>query len=199
LQQFAQKLTTLSAVYQSVEAICDAHGLTHFDEKHRVNRPPNSELEAAYIWSATWWSLVLEGLKPLKDATNRPYLIPEMRQYREKSSLLFRPVTHIALFRAISRCVTLGLGEAEAVQRMNRINWRASANTWEDILIRANGHMMTSQQSIRLAGRLIAYMVVADLMTDQAIDELKRDHAVARGWSPHTPGRQPALPKPVKV
>ena len=195
LQQFTQKLTTLSAVYQSVEAICDAHGLTHFDEKHTVNRPPNSELESAYLWSTSWWDLVLDGLIPFKKVTAMPYLIPDMRQYREKWSLLFRPIAQVALFRGIGRTVALGIPAPLAVELMNRVNWRASAELWEDVIIRANGHMITSQQAVRLTGRLIAYLVAADRMDQPSLDQLRLDYAQARGWTTHNPGRMPGLPK----
>lgn len=197
LPQFTRKLTTLSAVYQTVEAICDAHGLTNFDEKHRVNRPPNDELRRAYSWSAHWWNLVLEGLKPFNQAIAEPCLIPDMRQYREKWSLLFRPVAQVALFRGIGHCTTHRLSLDEAIDRMNRINWRASARLWQDIMIRANGHMIATQSAIRLTGRLIAYLVGADRMPQRFVDQLRTDYALARGWTPQRPGRPPNLPEPL--
>jgi DNA sulfur modification protein DndB len=196
LPQFTEKLTTLSAVYQTVEVICDVHGLANFDEKHRVNRPSNDELRHAYTWSANWWHLVLDGLEPFNNATTHPYLIPDMRQYREKWSLLFRPVAQVALFRGIGHCAAHRLSLHQAIQRMNRINWRASAHVWQDIIIRANGRMVATQQAIRLAGRLIAYLVAADKMPLRFIDQLTTDYALARGWTPHHPGKPPGLPKP---
>lgn len=134
IAQNALKLTTLNAVYQSVEAICDAHGLTQFDEKHRINRPSNDELQQAYTWCADWWSIALNGLKPFVKAVADPWLLPELRQFRAKSSLLFRPVGQVALFRAIGICSNLGLAPDDAVDRMNQIKWSASAKIWEDII-----------------------------------------------------------------
>jgi DNA sulfur modification protein DndB len=195
LPQFIQKLATLSAVYQTVEVACDAHGLANFDEKHRVNRPSNDELQKAYTWSATWWKLVLEGLKPMEKAITDPYLIPSMRQYREKWSLLFRPVAQVALFRGLERSTRLGMSASKAIDAMNRINWRASAPMWEDVIIRANGHMIANQQAIRLTGNLIAYLVAADRMSQTSIERLQAQYTLARGWRPHQPGRPPGLPK----
>lgn len=188
----SEKLTTLNAVYQSVETICDAHGLKNFDEKHRINRPPNDELKKAYTWSADWWSLALEGLTPFAQATAHPHLIPELRKFHAKSSLLFRPVAQVALFRAIGICKKLGMPPEEAVDRMNRIKWQASHNMWEDIIIHANGKMITKKEAIQLTARLIAYLVAADHMTDGAIENLRSNYVFARG---EKPGRRATLPK----
>lgn len=181
IPQNSQKLTTLNAVYQSVEAICDAHGLTHFDEKHRINRPTNEELQEAYTWCADWWSIALEGLKPFVKATADPWLIPELRQFRAKSSLLFRPIAQVALFRAIGLCFNLGMAPDDAVERMNKIKWRASAKIWEDVIIRSNGRMIATKEAIRLTGRLIAYMVAADRMSEGSIETLRSNYRFARG------------------
>lgn len=192
LAQFSQKLTTLSAVYQSVEAICDAHGLNNFDERHRINRPTNDELKKAYTWSADWWALALEGLKPFAKATAFPYLIPELRQFRAKSSLLFRPAAQVALFRAIGLCTKLGLPAEAAVERMNLIRWQASNDIWEDVIIRSNGRMIASKEAIRLTARFIAYLVAGDQMTGAAIETLQSNYVFARGAKS---GRKNILPK----
>lgn len=195
LDQFTTKLTTLQALYQTVEAVCDAHGLHQLDEKHQVNRPPNEQLEKAYRWSAKWWREVLEGFDAYRVATASPTRIREMRQYREKWSLLFRPVAQVALFQGLGRMVDAGLDLDEAVRRTNRLNWRASADMWTDTIIRSNGKMVATQQGIRLTGRLIAYLAAADAMKPDEIDRLQRDYATARGWSPYS-RTMPKLPAP---
>ncbi|HQZ33561.1 MAG TPA: DNA sulfur modification protein DndB [Ilumatobacteraceae bacterium] len=185
------KLTTLSTVYQTVEAILDANGIERFDEKHRVNRPANTELEKAYQWSAQWWSAVLDGMQAYTVARKQPWRIADLRRYGEKWSMLFRPVAQVALFRGLGFAVAHGLPLEESVARANRINWRADAEFWVDTIIRSNGRMVANAQSIRLAGRLIAYMVAADLMSSLAVDALRRDYRQATG-------RTSSLPKPVK-
>ncbi|SDO35060.1 DNA sulfur modification protein DndB [Nakamurella panacisegetis] len=195
LPQFTQKLTTLNAVYQTVEAACDAHGLHHFDEKHRVNRPRNDELERAYRWSAGWWTSVLDGLEPYRLAVARPHRIRAMRQYQEKWSLLFRPIAQVALFRGIGESIRLGLDAKLAIERMNRIDWRASSNVWMDVIVRSNGKMIASRQAINLGGRLISYFVAEELMDEDAQEVLRRDYALARGWYPGRVGPMPGLPK----
>lgn len=193
----SMKLTTLSAVYQSVEAILDAHGLTQFDEKHRVNRPSNKELEAAYCWCAEWWDAVLSGMDAFVAAVERPSRIPEMRRYGAQWSLLFRPIAQIALFRAFAFTESYGIALRDAVQRANTINWAADADFWVDTIIRSNGRMVANAQSIRLAGRLIAYLIGVDGMESHQIDRLRNDYAAARGWTKWSRQPMPNLPTPM--
>jgi DNA sulfur modification protein DndB len=197
LKQYDTKLTTLSAVYQTVAVVCSANGVHRFDEKHLVNRPSNSELERAYSWSADWWACVLDGIDSFRSAVRQPWRIPDVRQYQSKFGLLFRPVGQIALFHGLAGSTALGLSLKEAVKRCGEVNWRPSSDTWLDVMVRANGHMMVSDQAVRLAGRLITYMIAGRKMNAGAIDRLNLDHAVARGWTSHTPGRRPGLPKRV--
>jgi DNA sulfur modification protein DndB len=196
LPQNSTKLTTLSAVYQSVEAILDAHGLTQFDEKHRINRPPNAELENAYKWSATWWAAVLDRLPPYQIAIKTPGRIPDLRRYGEKWSLLFRPIAQVALFRGLGFANAAGIELEEAVDRAAKIDWRADADFWLDTIIRSNGRMVANNQSIRLAGRIIAYLIAASRMSSTQIDRLRIDYATARGVS--VGSRDARLPEPIE-
>jgi DNA sulfur modification protein DndB len=195
LPQYTTKITTLSAVYQSVEAILDSHGLTQFDEKHRVNRPSNDELEQAYTWSATWWTAVLDGLPPFQLAIEHPWRIPDLRRYGEKWSLLFRPIAQVALFRGLGFAAAAGVGLEEAVDRAVKINWRADAGFWVDTIIRSNGRMVANNQSIRLAGRIIGYLVAGSKMSSTQVDRLRNDYAAARGVS--VGSRYARLPEPI--
>jgi DNA sulfur modification protein DndB len=188
------KLTTLSAVYQSVQAILEAHGLRHFDEKHRVNRPPNAELEKAYKWCASWWRAVLEGLPPYRVAIEHPWRIPDLRRYGDKWSLLFRPVGQIALFYGLGFAKAEGVGVEDAVERAAKINWRANAPFWVDTIIRSNGRMVPNTQAIRLAGRIIAYLIAGSQMPSPQIDRLRNDYAEARGWTLRSRRAMPRLP-----
>jgi hypothetical protein len=80
----------------------------------------------------------------------------------------------------------------DAVERMNRIKWRASEKLWEDVIIRSNGRMIATKDAIRLTARLISYLVAADRMTDAAIETLRSNYVFARGWKS---GRKEELPK----
>lgn len=184
------KLTTLSALYQSVEAILAAHGISDFDERHRVNRPSNAELEAAYIAAANWWTAVTTQLEPLAAGLKSPSLIPIYRERAGRWSLLFRPVAQVALFWGLEGAVRRGISLEQAIERANKIGWSASNPMWIDTIIYANGHMNAKTQGIRLAGRLITYLVAADKMTEAEVKQLRSDLSDARDYPVK-------MPKPV--
>ena len=190
LQTTDTKLTTLSALYQSVEAILTAHGIKDFDERSRVNRPSDKELTQAYVYAAEWWNAVTTGLRPFALALQMPHMIPEYRKYSERSSLLFRPVAQVALFWGLEGAVRRGLSLELAIERANKIKWSASNPMWVDTIIHANGHMIATAHGIRLAGRLIAYLIAADKMTEVEINRLRNDLSDARDYPMK-------MPKPV--
>lgn len=190
LQPHDTKLTTLSALYQSVEAILTAHGISEFDERHRVNRPTDKELAQAYTHAADWWTAVTTQLKPFALALKDPRMIPEYRKYNERWSLLFRPVAQVALFWGLEGAIRRKVPMQLAIERANKIKWIASNPMWVDTIIYANGHMNAKAQGIRLAGRLISYLIAADKMTDLEINRLRNDLRDARDYPVK-------LPKPV--
>jgi hypothetical protein len=61
---------------------------------------------------------------------------------------------------------------------------------WVDTIIYANGHMNAKAQGIRLAGRLIAYLIAADRMTEVDVSRLRNDLSDARDYPMK-------MPKPV--
>ena len=176
------KLTTLSVLYQSVQVILEANGIKNFDEAHRVNRPSDNELTRAYCIAADWWSAVVAHLEPIAAGIKNPNLIPEYRKYNERWSLLFRPVTHVALFWGLEGAIRRGLQLDEALIRANKIRWCASDPMWVDTVIRANGHMNARAEGVRLGGRLIAYLIAADRMEDWEVSRLRNDLSVARDY-----------------
>lgn len=172
-------LTTLSAVYQTTQAILDANGIRHFDERHRVNRPPDDELRSAYVHAATWWQLVLDGLAVFRIALENYLAIPHMRSYRERYSLLLRPVGQVALFQGLARAVEAGLAIDEAVSRANKIQWSASHPQWYDTIIFRNGRMSARKEGIALAARLIAFLIAGELMASDDIKRLAHEYSEA--------------------
>jgi DNA sulfur modification protein DndB len=187
------KLTTLSALYQSVQVILEANGIKDFDEAHRVNRPSDKELLRAYCIAAEWWAAVVEHLEPIAAGIKSPDLIPEYRKYNERWSLLFRPVTQVALFWGLEGALRRGLQLEEALTRANKINWRASDPMWIDTVIRANGHMNARAEGIRLGGRLIAYLIAADRMEEWEISRLRNDLSAARDYPVKMPRPVPGF------
>jgi len=185
------KLTTLSALYQTVQVILEANGIRNFDEAHRVNRPSDKELRVAYTLAGEWWTAVVEQLDPIAAGIHNPTMIPEYRRYHEPWSLLFRPIAQVALFWGLEGAFRRGMSLNEALRRANRINWRASDPMWIDTVIRSNGQMNAKAEGIRLAGRLIAYLIAADRMEDWEVSRLRNDLSDARDYPVK-------LPRPVR-
>lgn len=180
LAQFAEKITTLSALYQTVQEILAANGIVGFDEKTRVNRPEDYELEQAYVWAASWWTEVLQGMQPFRYAMRSPVLIRDMRTRGEPWSLLFRPVAQVALFRGLGLAVGAGLTLTEAVERAQRIDWRNDSRMWFHVIIRPGGRMLTKKSDINLTGRLIAYLICPDLIDEDEVHRLAWEYFEAR-------------------
>jgi len=189
LEANSTKITTLNALYQTVHTILGANGIENFDEKHRVNRPSDVELIAAYEFAATWWNLVLQNVPALSKAQRRPWTIPESRGYKERNSLLFRPIGLVAFLEGLAGATRLGLPIELAAHRAGRIRWRAADQMWTDTVIHANGHMNAKQSSVALAGRLATYRLAPELMSMPDIEILATDLATAKGRQSY------ALPK----
>ena len=192
LEAASMKFTTLQHLYQTVQIILEANGIKNFDEKHLVNRPPDGDLIAAYRHSAEWWQVALDNLIPFHEAVRNVWWIPEYRTYHHEWSLLFRPLGQVAMFHGLAGAQRFGIDLEVAVQRCNDVEWRASADHWIDTVIFANGHMNARAQGVRLAGRLITYLIAADKMSEANVSRLRNDLTEAKGlWSSYK------LPEPV--
>lgn len=191
------KLTTISGVYETVKLILNSRDV-QFDIK---TRPSEEELDSAYELAEQFWKTLLEGLQPYREALADNSQIPEMRQEDQPYSLLFRPTAQIALFRGLISATTSDrLSLNEAVYRANTIDWRMTSSIWTNVLVRPGGALDKQNEANRLASKLIAYLIAADKMTEQELDDISRSYNLARGYDVHNPelGTEPeALPKSV--
>lgn len=191
------KLTTIGTVYESVKLILNSQDV-QFDPKIR---PTEEELDSAYELAEQFWTTVLEGVQPYREVIADSSQIPEMRNNEQPYSLLLRPTAQIALFRGLTLAIKSGrLSLAEAVQRANKIDWRMTSPIWTNVLVRPGGALDKQKEANRLASKVIAYLIAADIMSPEEIDDLWRSYNLARGYDIHNPepGTQPeALPKPV--
>lgn len=175
------KFTTLSTLYQSIQVILAANGLPRFTERHMVNRPSDDQLAKAYTISAEWWNTVIMEFKPYRTALRHLPSLPDHRAFRSRYSLLFRPVGQLAFIQSLLEVQKRGLKLGEALLAASRKNWSASGALFCDTIVYANGHMSTSESSIRLAGRLGAFRIAPDLHSDIEVEVLQEDLARAKG------------------
>lgn len=196
------QLTTVSAVYETVKDILAHNKRMGFDEKTMVNRPAEEELDRAYEEVELWWSKVLEGIKPFKEAIQDVQSMPDRRAPDKPYSLLFKPVGQVVLFKGLIRAVKLGVTLPLAVERANYIDWQISADIWVNTIVKPSGRVSTGKASKNLAAELVAYMIAAERMDDAAKKNLKRAYNEARGYGYDLPeeeqeGPPEELPAPV--
>ena len=181
LKPESRKFTTLSALYQMTLIILTAEGIAGFDEKHMINRPSDDQLIRAYKFVADWWSRTLANFTPYRRSMQHPSMLPDLRAYQAEYSLLFRPIGQIAFMHALVGAVRLGRSLEESLEVAEDQGWSAADPLFTGTVVYANGHMATSEYSIKLAGRLGTYLMAGDLMGDKEIDQLQLDLIEAKG------------------
>ena len=187
------QFTTLSAVYEIDKDILSHHGLSSFDERSRVNRPSDEELEDAFTVVEEWWTLMLDVLDCYKQAMSDYKTIPKLRDPESKHFLLFKPATQIALFRGILDAHQRGVSKKDVIQRANQINWRLDNDMWKEILVSVDGRMLASRGNIEFAARIVHYLVGAEKWKDIEVKALRNEYREKRG---NMEGDE--LPEPIK-
>lgn len=173
------KLTTISAIYETVKDILDAEGIGMMDEKKGIVRPSDEELEEAYEAAERWWSKLISTITPFKEAAEDPSKLPKMRE-AGTSKLLLKPNGQQALVKGLSWAVQRGADLDTAIERADKIDW-ADMAIWENVLIKPNGAMIARSEAYRHAADLIAYLVASDQTTEEQRKSLNRDFAFFKG------------------
>jgi DNA sulfur modification protein DndB len=155
------KLTTISAVYESVRLILETRQV---DKLNPQDRPSDDELETYIGYAAEVWEALLEGMASYQRALNHLREIPDMRKDEAKTALLFKPASQIGLIDGLLRAADNGsLTLAEAVARANRIpNWSMTADLWRGVIIKGGGAIDAGPEARRRMADLICYLIAAD-------------------------------------
>lgn len=171
------KLTTISAVYETVKLILRSHRIT-LDQN---TRPQDDELNDYYEIVEKFWNTVLEGLQPYKDALKDSSQIPSMRKDDQPFSLLFKPIGQLALFRGLTAATQDNrLSLVEAVKRANKIDWRMEAEIWTHILVAPSRSMLRGEQPPVQGGKLIYYLIASDKMTKDEVASFQQEYNIAK-------------------
>ncbi|MGW2403363.1 DNA sulfur modification protein DndB [Streptomyces sp. NPDC001739] len=161
LSNGSAQITTISAVYDTVRAICKENNF-HFEEKERVVRPGIRELDDAYEQVSHWWNLLLEHISVFKEATDYPDQIKDLRA-RESENLLLKPAMHIALVRGLLIAThRYQVKSAQAVKRINKIDWSLHSDLWRDILVSAGDRIVARNENYNYTAALIAYLIAGN-------------------------------------
>jgi DNA sulfur modification protein DndB len=173
------KLTTISAVYESVRDILEAEKIHMPDEKKTIVRPSDEVLQESFDAAERWWSKLIAGITAYKTAVEDPSKLPTMRQ-EGTYKLLLKPNGQQALIKGLAHAVDRGLDLDTAIARADKIDWSDPA-IWENVLIKPNGGMIARGENYKLAAALIAYMIAPDTLEPEDMAALKRDFAVIKG------------------
>ena len=57
------------------------------------------------------------------------------------------------------------------MDRLNEIDWNIESEIWKDILIQPNGRISARKEHYDITAELVAYLVSADLMNKDEIDQ----------------------------
>lgn len=193
------KLTTISAVFDSVKMILSAQGIPKLDP---ASRPSDEELHDYYERVEVFWKTVLAGIRPFAQALKDAESIPERREEEAPYSLLFKPAGQMALVEGLLIATKDGRMKLKtAVERANQVPWSMTAEIWQGVMVRPNGTIDWRAEARKHAAQLIAYMIAADVMTKDEIDTIKIDYNVQLGYDYEDPEPEEEpreLPKPVK-
>ncbi|EID14668.1 hypothetical protein MPHLEI_10049 [Mycolicibacterium phlei RIVM601174] len=189
LSQKTWRLTTISALYESVQDILTYEGYKKFSEKESPVAPDEETLQTAYDKVAYWWETIL-SMDAYKAALADPASIPNVRFDADSHhTLLMRPVGQIALVKGIVYALMAGNGELkleEAVRRVNMLDFSCPPSSmWRDTIVRADGRMVARKEAYDLAARLIAYMIASEFFSEEAKQRLWEDWNKMRGKDPH--------------
>ncbi len=198
LGQNSKALTTLSAVYDTVcDILGDAGDYADFPVKGGKDadpvRPSDVRLEEAYELVELWWEELMK-LDVFAAAISRDLAdVPELRaDQAHRQALLLKPVGLVAVVQgmvwAIRRSVDRGpeLSIREAAKRVNQLDlsYDSANNPWRDTVVRADGRMVARKEAKELAANLVAYLIGAEFMVDDEIDNLATEWNTARGKDP---------------
>lgn len=185
LSRSSTRLTTISAVYETVTDILTHHGYRGFSEKDNPVAPDEKLQESAYEVAAEWWHKLLT-LDALKNALNNLSSIPDVRfSSTNSNTLLLRPVGQVALVKGLILAIERSRGSLsldEAISRANRVDWSASpASFWRDVIVRADGRMIARKEAYELAAQLLAYLIADEYISEEDKKSLWQDWNQMRG------------------
>lgn len=150
--------TTISAVHQTVLDILKHHNI-EFDEKERVSRPSDDELDDAYDHVQDWWTAVLNGVVAFETVLDTPNAVPQLRKDHPEWALLLKPAVHIVIFKALIKAVDRGATREEAISRLNRLDWNTSASLWRNILITGQDRIVARSENYDITSEVIGYLI----------------------------------------
>lgn len=182
------RLTTISAVYETVSDILHFNGYHGFSEKENPVAPDEGTLQNAYDEVAKWWDCILD-MQIFKEVLTDLGSIPEIRfSNSHAKTLLLRPVGQVTLVKGIILAMERAKGSLslqELLRRADQVAWSANPSSyWRDTIIRSDGRMIARKEAYQLAASLLAYLIAPEHTSDEEGHRLWQDWNQARGRDP---------------
>lgn len=185
LTKTSTKLTTLTAVYETVKDILSASGFQHFGEKDDPVAPPEAQIDEAYEIASEWWRTILT-MPQYEIGLRSPEKIPEIRHSpTDSAALLYRPVGQISLVKGLTQAYSSSRGQLPVralVERASLVDWSPIAsNYWRDVIVRPDGRMIAKREAYKLAGDLLEYLIAPEVVEEELQIDLWKSWNVVRG------------------
>ncbi|WP_257279604.1 DNA sulfur modification protein DndB [Endozoicomonas sp. ISHI1] len=188
------QLTTISTVYETVKDILHCEGIKDFDEKSRVVRPSDEELDDGYAIAERWWKSVLASIPVYHDAIADSKILPQSRSEDQRWSMLLKPVGQMAFFKALVKINERGFNLATTLNNAQTLDWSISNSIWDNVLVRAGKKILSNKDNIDLGSELMAYILCPESLGSSQKEALLDRLNKAKGQDDKGLPNQPFYP-----
>ena len=129
LSQRSKQLTTVSALYTIAEIIAKDKGWTS-----KTMPEDEDEVNDIFEENVNFWKTLLTGMDTYKKYLSLTRDDKPISQLRDEN-LLMKPVTHMALAHVAYFAKQKGIDWADAVARLNDVDWSMDNSIWFNILV----------------------------------------------------------------
>ena len=196
LKRRDEHFTTLSTIYNCMEAIAKSHCPRKIDT---TTLPPKDVQALLQTKANEVWDVLLTRIDAFRDSKDDPEESGDDRRIEiRQDTLLGRPVTQECLFRAFLRLTKspTNLSNDVAADRLNKLPWTMSnvEDLWQNVLWRGaveKGKMITKNRN--LASDFIFYLAggrMSEAEKDDLLDKYREQFPESS-----KPDKLPVLPK----
>lgn len=150
-------VTTLSTLYEAtLEYLSES--VIYPKKIGTVALPPLEDQNLLRIEAEKFWIFLLREVEIFKEALDDRTEDGQKKRIELRSTyILMKPIVQHALVGSIKLLMSDGMSLADAVGRVNRLDWRFDCEDWEQVAVRPGNTIIAGMQPRRLLMRVIAY------------------------------------------
>lgn len=150
-------VTTLSTLYEAtLEYLSES--VIYPKKIGTVALPPLEDQNLLRIEAEKFWIFLLREVEIFKEALDDRTEDGQKKRIELRSTyILMKPIVQHALVGSIKLLMSDGMSLADAVGRVNRLDWRFDCEDWEQVAVRPGNTIIAGIQPRRLLMRVIAY------------------------------------------